>query len=244
MEPGEEVAALQAMSTGRSRAVLKAIYKLSPARHEKVVKAMELQKLLSRQDRDEAASREPLTQAIGSEVSVTAAHGSPPARPQIPCRQPLRRTPHAEPDPLHQAKQWSKRKQPAPPSQPDAGPCASVRAQTAGAVTPQAEASSSAGTTPPEMIITRERDGLWYLFGDEKPKEVIEPLPDLSDEHARLAELFATLTRHVSADTGHEISRAERKKKKDLHAKGCVDLGYGEASCPSEPRVVVVIRSA
>ena len=76
MEPGEEVAALQAMSTGRSRAVLKAIYKLSPARHEKVVKAMELQKLLSRQDRDEAASREPLTQAIGSEVSVTAAHGS------------------------------------------------------------------------------------------------------------------------------------------------------------------------
>ena len=82
MEPGEEVAALQAMSTGRSRAVLKAIYKLSPARHEKVVKAMELQKLLSRQDRDEAASREPLTQAIGSEVSVTAAHGSPPARPK------------------------------------------------------------------------------------------------------------------------------------------------------------------
>jgi SAM-dependent methyltransferase len=88
----------------------------------------------------------------------------------------------------------------------------------------------------------RDSFGLSYLFGEVKEREVIQALPLMKQEHAPLAQLYATLTRHSGADVGHEISRAERKRTAGFQEKGCVDLGYGEVTFEMMVRLISGIK--
>lgn len=215
MDPEERATALRATSTGRSRAVLKAIYKVSAKQHKLTTKEIERQRLLSqkRMEIEEKETSEPVTGANCARTEVTGG-----ARRECAAA----RAEKAQASPDAPANDSPKQKLPEE-HHPDHATSSSVAQQA--------------------VSVSTRMDGYTYLFGDKKEKEVIEPLPLMSEEHTQLAELYETLTRYVGADVGHEISRAERRKKAEHNAKGCLDLGYGEIRFETIARVFAGIKA-